>query len=281
MDVKAAIRDSKSSLAALYDSGETEVIVEMLFCALLSTDRLGLRVGSERLLTLDERQRLQVMMDQLLDQRPVQYVIGTADFYGLKFKVDASVLIPRPETEELVMTALKWVGKKAVRVLEIGTGSGCIAIALKKNAPQIEMVSLDVSKEALAMATYNAIRNEVTVTFHQYDFLDESNWAALGDFDMIIANPPYILQDEAGSMEAHVLYYEPHQALFVTDNDAQQFYRKIMAFADRSKGRTEAIFLELNQNFAKDTLLLYISGNWDARINKDLNGNDRVLTAFR
>lgn len=281
MNVRTAIIDTKSKLNALYDPGEAAAIVEVLFSSLLKTDRSGLRMIGERDLTLDEAVLLERQVQELCTHRPLQYVLGLTEFYGLSFKVDESVLIPRPETEELVLKALKWIGKRTLRVLEVGTGSGCIAIALKKNAPQIEMVSLDVSKEALAIAAYNAKVNDVAVMLRQCDFLDEANWAGLGYFDMVISNPPYILQEEARSMDANVLRYEPHQALFVTNGDVQQFYRKILAFADKAKGRTEAIFLELNQSFAAETLRLYTSGNWDARSHKDLNGNDRMLTAFR
>lgn len=280
MTVKSAINECRSQLSGIYETSEALVIVEMLFCELLQTDALGLRMKADQRLSEAMVAKLSEQMEALQLQRPIQYVLGKAHFYGLQFKVNEVVLIPRPETEELVLAALKWIGKRPLKILEVGTGSGCIAIALQKNAAQIDVLSVDISKDAIAVAEANAALNNVGVRFQQCDFLDKKVWSQLGEFDMIISNPPYILPEESAEMERHVLQFEPSQALFVSNNDAQQFYAAIEKFASKHSPNTQAIFLELNQQFAKETERLYKSAGWKTHLYKDLNENDRMLVCL-
>ncbi|RYD97844.1 MAG: peptide chain release factor N(5)-glutamine methyltransferase [Sphingobacteriales bacterium] len=275
-----ALQMARKALYSQYEAGEAHVIAEMLLTHILDLDRLGLSMAMQEEMSMNGKETLEMFLEALKTGRPVQYVLGMADFYGLKFKVNEHTLIPRPETEELVEKVLAWVGKRPLKVLEVGTGTGCIAIALKKHAPDLEIISVDISSAALKLAAENAAMNEVDIQFVSGDFLDKTIWARLGEVDIIISNPPYILESEAALMENHVLNFEPHEALFVTDNDPQQFYKAILAWAGQHK-RTQAVFLELNQNFASGTLALYTAAGWEAVLHRDLNDNFRMLTAFR
>lgn len=281
MILSQAILKAKAELSSMYEAGELAAILDIAFMQVMQMNKLQLRINLEK--EVDENQLNQIVMiiSALKNKKPIQYILGETTFYGLVFKVNDAVLIPRPETEELVLKALNWIGKKRLRVLEIGSGSGCIAIALKKNAPNIEIVSVDISANAITTAKENAIINNVTVDFKQLDFLDIKNWMALGTFDVIISNPPYILEAEKSLMEPHVLEYEPHMALFVNNGDAQQFYRAIALFAQQNIEDIQAIFLELNQQFATDTQQLFEQQNWQVQLQQDLNNNDRILICLR
>lgn len=280
LTIAEALQIARKGLYLQYEPGEAQVIADMLLSHILGLDRLGLRMAMQQEMSTAEQENFEQLLEALQTGRPVQYVLGIADFYGLKFKVNEHTLIPRPETEELVEKVLAWVGKRPLKVLEVGTGTGCIAIALKKYAPDLELLSVDISEAALKIAAENALMNGVEVQFVVNDFLDRSQWPGIGNFDIVVSNPPYILEAEAAFMENHVLSFEPHKALFVTDNDPQQFYKAILDWTGQCK-RTQAVFLELNQNFASGTLDLYKDGGWEAVLHKDLNDNFRILAAFR
>lgn len=280
LTIATALQIARKTLAGQYETGEAQVIADMLLSHILDLDRIGLRMEMREEMSNDAQITFERLLEDLKTGRPVQYVLGVADFYGLKFKVNEYTLIPRPETEELVEKVLAWAGKRSLKVLEVGTGTGCIAIALKKNAPALDILSVDISGEALKLAAENAVMNGVAVQFIAGDFLDEDMRKKLEDVDIIVSNPPYILETEAASMENHVLNFEPHEALFVTNNDSQQFYRAILDWAGLQK-KVQAVFLELNQNFATETLALYKDTGWEAVLHKDLNDNFRMLSAFR
>lgn len=280
LKIADALQIARKGLAPQYEPGEAQVIADMLLSHVLGLDRLGLRMAMQQEMSTAEQGNFEQLLETLQTGRPVQYVLGVADFYGLKFKVDEHTLIPRPETEELVEKVLAWVGERPLKVLEVGTGTGCLAIALKKYAPNLELLSVDISEAALKIAAENALMNGVEVAFVACDFLDQSKWPGIGEVDIVVSNPPYILEAEAAFMENHVLNFEPRKALFVTDNDPQQFYKAILNWAEKYK-RTQAVFLELNQNFASGTLDLYKDAGWKAALHKDLNDNFRILEAFR
>lgn len=281
MNISEAIVVTKERLSNLYEPGERSAIAEHLLCHVLQKDKLYLRWQSAEPITLTQEQTINSLVLELEKGRPLQYVIGQATFYGLDFFVDESVLIPRPETEELVDWALQYIGDKPLRILEVGTGSGCIAIALKKNAPQIAIYSIDISQAALNVARRNARTNMVEITFEEHDFLNSNQWSHYADFDLIISNPPYILIEEAQNMEQNVLAHEPNKALFVTNNDAQQFYKAILDFAAFKGKSLAAVFLELNQQFAKETEQLFKNAAWHTVLKKDINDNWRMLQAIR
>ena len=221
---------------------------------------------------------------RLLNGEPIQYITGFAWFYGLKFKVNSTVLIPRPETEELVEWVLQTVGKrKNVRVLDIGTGSGCIPVTLKIKNPSLDVFAIDISEGALITASRNAFKHNADVEFKRLDILERGNWAELGQFDIIISNPPYIPHVEKALMERNVLAFEPELALFVEDDNALIFYERIAEFAKKhvyTEGSLSSLFFECNQYNALEVIeLLEQKGFKHVELKKDMSGNDRMIRA--
>ena len=245
---------------------------ELMFNSFLQTDFLSIK-------------------ERLINGEPIQYITGFAWFYGIKFKVNPNVLIPRPETEELVEWVLQTVGKqKGVKVLDIGTGSGCIPVTLKIKNPSIEMSAVDISEGALITASRNAYRNSVDVDFKRLDILEEKTWNTLAQFDIIVSNPPYIPTKEKALMERNVLAFEPDLALFVEDDNALIFYERIAEFvrihakdaknAVYTEGSFTTLFFECNQYNAREVVeLLEQKGFKDIELRKDMSGNDRMIRA--
>ncbi len=283
----------RQSLSAVHETGEAEAM------AALVVEYVGKKkINQLKQEELQEEEVMQIgqILQQLLSHRPLQYVLNEAWFYGLKFEVNESVLIPRPETEELVDWIVKEIrGKKYeartaapayfvprtsyLSILDIGTGSGCIPIALKKNLPDAEVSAVDVCSEALHTATTNAVDNEAEINFQLLDFLDESKWNELGKYDIIVSNPPYIKTTEANSMSKHVLDFEPHKALFVPDEDALVFYRKIADFATQHLQPNGAVYVEINQQLGKETVDLFQQKGFTVELRKDMSGNERMMKA--
>lgn len=285
MTISESTRYIQEELSRLYEAGEAGAIALWVMEALTGMDSLSLRLHREQGLSQEQVAQMERYLQSLKEHTPVQYVLGTSYFFGYTFSVSPAVLIPRPETEELVDLVLQYLRQyhpgKPLKVLEVGVGSGCISIALKKQAPKLEITGIDISVEALDIARQNALQLQAAVSFSQNDFLEEETWNQLGHFDLIISNPPYITLDEQKEMQQHVLDKEPHTALFVTDGDPQQFYRKIAFFADAYLNTGGAVFLELNQQYARDTQALYQSHGWQADLVQDLNANDRMLRCTR
>ena len=219
---------------------------------------------------------------RLLQDEPVQYILGQADFYGLKFKVTPAVLIPRPETEELVYWILENQVAKDSSILDIGTGSGCISITLKKKMPLATVSALDVSPTALAIAKENANLNEVTISFLLADILDEEKWLNLPSYDIIVSNPPYIPHHEKHLMPNQVLDYEPDLALFVENEQALIFYEKIGQFARTHLNDGGLLFYECNEFNAKEVaVLLEKIGFSKVTLAKDMEGKERMIQALK
>ncbi len=286
----------RQALTAVHAASEAEAMAAMVveFVGKKKIQQLKQEIVDDEATT-----QINGILRQLLTHRPLQYVLNEAWFYGLKFEVNESVLIPRPETEELVdwivkeIESGKWkVENKAtqphhsppdsyrVTILDIGTGSGCIPIALKKNLPSANVSAIDVCSEALHVAITNAVNNETEINFQLLDFLNESNWDQLGKYDIIISNPPYIKATEASTMSEHVLEYEPHKALFVPDEDALLFYRKIADFALQHLNSNGAVYLEINQQLGKETVDLFQQKGFEVELRNDMSGNERMIKAI-
>ena len=216
----------------------------------------------------------------LLKNKPIQYIIGETEFCDLKFKVNENVLIPRPETSELVYKIVerqKTKDKRQLSILDIGTGSGCIAISLAKNIPGSKVHALDISEKALEVAKENAINNNVDVTFINDDILSLKNNIET-KFDIIVSNPPYVRELEKAEMRDNVLNWEPHNALFVSDNDPLIFYRNILEFAQTHLNENGEIWFEINEYLGKEmTVLCKEYGFSDIEIFKDFRGKERVV----
>lgn len=221
------------------------------------------------------------IISQLRANKPIQYILGYEWFGPLQLAVNEYVLIPRPETEELclwVRDDLKHI-TTSLQMIDIGTGSGCIPLFLKKQMPQHHLSGLDVSKEALYVASLNADRYDMEIQWLQHDVLDSELRLGL-KYDLIISNPPYILSDEASVMQARVVQYEPHLALFVHHQDPLQFYKALLHFAGIHLKPTGSIYLELHQDFAQEVSQLYIQNGYKTELRKDIHGNYRMMKAW-
>lgn len=226
---------------------------------------------------------IDTILEQLQQHKPIQYILGYEWFYKNRFIVNEHVLIPRPETAELVqwvIDALHHEKNRALKVVDIGTGSGCIAISIKKENPVWQMQAIDCSKSAIQVAKQNAKALETDIDFLVADIL-ENSISFEPNFDIIISNPPYISIEEKITMSKNVLDHEPHQALFVTNNDPLQFYKTILQFATKYLKRSGFIFLELNTAFAIKTEILFQQAGYLTELRKDMYGNWRMIKAWR
>ncbi|MGH1436461.1 MAG: peptide chain release factor N(5)-glutamine methyltransferase [Lewinella sp.] len=270
-----AYRSLVNDLSETVGEGEAQSIARLFFEDLFGWHR-GRR---DRDISPNEEQLLASSKARLLAGEPVQYITEQADFYGLRLKVGPGVLIPRPETEELVEWVLEEKGKsnKSPKILDIGTGSGCIPLAIKKNWPVAEVWAIDVSEEALAIARENGARQGLEVHWKQVNILDSTTWTDLPKFDIIISNPPYIPHKEAVLMPDGVKRYEPNLALFVEDDDALIFYRKIMELAIQQAQAESALFFECNEFNAQEVATMGTTlGFENGELRKDLQGKWRM-----
>ncbi len=274
--IKDAYQNLVTHLSALYKKREATNIAAIIF-----EDEFEVR-NFKRVDLLSETQvdRLQAIEKRLLQKEPIQYVLGMADFYGLRFKVNSSVLIPRPETEELVLLILEATEKRKgekLDLIDIGTGSGCIPISLKKHRSAWNLSGVDVSPAAIEVAKANAELNDCTVDFRLLDILDQKQWPDK-TYDLIISNPPYIPPSEKKLMPAQVLDFEPGLALFTPEEDPFLFYHKILEFAAQHLRPEGSLFFECNEYNAQILLDEVLSkGQYQACIQKDLSGKDRML----
>ena len=267
-------------LTPLYDAGEAESFFYLILEAKHQLKRVDLALQPDLVFSKAELETWNLILEQLKKEIPIQYVLGSTHFYGLEFEVNSNVLIPRPETEELVDWIIESqqleIGDMKVRILDIGTGSGCIAISLAKNLPNAEVFALDVSDKALATAQKNAELNQVTIQFIHQSILETED---LGQqFDLIVSNPPYVRHLEKQEIKKNVLDNEPHLALFVDDNDALIFYRKIAELALKNLNPQGQLYFEINQYLGQETLdLLQEMGFKYTVLRKDIYGNDRMI----
>ncbi len=218
------------------------------------------------------------ILAQLQSGKPIQYILGETIFYGLKFKLNPSVLIPRPETEELVDLIISENKNRQISILDIGTGSGCIAVSLQKKLPLSKVFGLDVDKNAIDLATQNALLNAVEIDFIIADVLNLQS-RNFPKYDVIVSNPPYIADAEKQEMSPQVLDYEPHLALFVADENPLIFYDAISNFALTNLSPQGKLYFEINQKLAQATQKMLNSKGFSATVIKDINGNDRIISA--
>ena len=251
-------------------------------------DRVKMALEPDLRLSESELLTLHFAVKELLKNKPVQYVIGETEFCGMRFFVNENVLIPRPETEEMVKKIAS-CGDKACLVptgcdvLDIGTGSGCIAISLAKLLKDSAVTAVDVSEKALEVAKKNAEANNVNVKFILDDILNPQNTELIDNqYDIIVSNPPYVCESEKSDMRANVLDYEPSTALFVSDNDPLVFYRKILEFAQKTLKPNGAVWFEINEKFGKEIKNLCLEkGFKNVEIIKDFRGKERIVRANR
>ena len=273
-------------LTPIYDAGEAESFFYLIVEEKHQLKRIDLALHPDLVFSEAEIVVWNSILEQLKQEIPVQYLLGKTSFYGLDFEVNENVLIPRPETEELV----EWIlesqklnpetsgESKNLKILDIGTGSGCIAVSLAKNLPNATVFAIDVSQKALATAKRNAENNSVNVTFINQNILETED---LGQqFDIIVSNPPYVRNLEKEEIKKNVLDNEPHLALFVEDNDALIFYKKIAELAQKNLSENGQLYFEINQYLGKEMIDLLEKMNFTAiELRKDIYGNDRMIRA--
>ena len=268
------------SLKGIHDENEVESFFFILTEYLHNLKRIDLALNPSFEISEAEVQKWEAIISELKTEKPIQYIIGETWFYDSKFYVNEHTLIPRPETEELVdwivATEKKNDKKEKLTILDIGTGTGCIPISLKKNIPQAEVSAIDVSEEALKVAQKNALENKVAINFILQNILEIEDLKQ--QFDIIVSNPPYVRNMEKQEIKKNVLAFEPHLALFVEDNDALLFYRKIAQLALKNLTPNGLLFFEINQYLGKETVeLLEDLGFKNIELKKDIYGNDRMI----
>lgn len=280
MKLKEIQKTFHQALNDFYAKEEIDSFFYILTEAYYKKTRLQLAMNPD--IEIDNEGAILLGLEALKQEKPIQYILGEAEFYGLVFKVNSHVLIPRPETEELIAWVLEHdVNKDEFNILDIGTGSGCIAVTLAKHLPKTNVYALDVSKEALKIAKYNAVLNNVDVNYIEKDILNSETWNLnLKDlkFDIIVSNPPYVRKQEKGLMRANVLKNEPHLALFVEDKDPLQFYKAIAKFATRKLNANGALFFEINEYLGKDMIELLEASNFETvELKQDIFKKDRMI----
>jgi len=281
LTIKNLINEMTATLQPLYDPREAAAIASWYVCAKLGMERYELALrGNE---TLDESLMQEVRRDveRLAEGCPVQYVLGETEFYGLSFTVSPAVLIPRPETEELVQMVVQRYAGSAPRIWDVGTGSGCIAVSLAKSLKEAKVFATDISWEALTVARGNAERNGVGVTFACHDMFDIENLPfAEEKFDVLVSNPPYIPASDRAAMHRNVVDYEPAQALFVPDEDKLWCYKALASLARRVLAPGGTLWVETYHDYHEEMIDLFARhGFSEIRSLQDLNGRPRFLTA--
>lgn len=264
----------------IYTQNEASSIFYICMTHLLGCSKTELLCMRDIVLSEEQNSKLDHMLTRLMEQEPIQHITGQSEFYGNTFRVTKDTLIPRPETEELADWIITdWNGTES-SALDIGTGSGCIAITIAKNLKETEVTAVDISKETLLVAKENAAANNCRINFEHCDILDCSKRDNLGTFDIIVSNPPYIREAEKEDMQRNVLDYEPFTALFVPDNDPLLFYREIAEFGKEHLKKNGNIYFEINQAFGKETVdLLSGLGYKNIILRKDMFGKNRMVRA--
>jgi release factor glutamine methyltransferase len=286
MTFEAAEQSLATALDGLYENREAATIAGMVMEFVTGKSKMDRWLQKNELLPIEDLKRLEKYSKELLTGKPVQYVLGQAWFAELCLTVNEHTLIPRPETEELVNLCASWATSNKIQdallqILEVGTGSGCIAIALQRKMPAAIITAIDISAEAIEVATINAAKYNAPIQFKTLDFLNEANWPELGSFDIIISNPPYIADIEKESMAGHVLDFEPHTALFVTNNNPLIFYSALANFGNKYLNKNGALFVEINQALGLQTKDVFVQANYNTLLKKDLFDNDRMIVATK
>jgi len=277
MNLKSLRTYFNNELLGYYPETEVNSFFYLLTETILNMKRIDVALHIENLISGQSYERFQEAIAELQNYKPIQYIIGETEFYGLKIKVDNSVIIPRPETEELVDWIIKEnQPKDSISILDIGTGSGCIAITLAKHLPNAKVFALDISKEALKIAKANAALNSVEIEFIEADVLD-CNFGNL-NFDIIVSNPPYVRELEKDTMTDNVLKYEPHLALFVKNEDPLIFYKKIVVLSKSLLNKNGQLYFEINEYLVNDTKVLMEQENFkDIKLRQDVFEKDRMI----
>ncbi len=273
----------KLELKNIYPEREIQVFVEILLEHYAGLRKMDFVLKPELELNQTVSLQMEQALTKLKNNKPLQYIIGETVFYDLKLKVNPSVLIPRPETEELVHWIIENHKENSdIRILDIGTGSGCIPIALKNNLHKAEVFAVDISEKALETAKENAQINQLDVSFFNLNILENEVNTSFNKFDIIVSNPPYVRKKEKELMHKNVLENEPHVALFVEDNDALVFYKAIIRFADNHLKTQANLYFEINEALGAELIILLENADYkNIKLRQDINGKNRMLKATK
>ncbi len=275
--IKKIISGIKSELKGIYPTEEIDSFIVLIFEDVLGYSRTKLLISLEEEIGGSNLCRIKDIVKDLKNQRPVQHILQKTIFYDLPFKVTQDALIPRPETEELIDWVISDHKEESLNILDIGTGTGCIAISIAKNLPQSKVYAMDISSKALELARENGKLNNTDIVFLESDILKKSIEIE-GKFDIIVSNPPYIRQKEKELMSKNVLEYEPELALFVPDHDPLLFYKTIIDFGLKNLNKEGKIYFEINEAFGQEMINLFEVNNFsEITLKKDINGKHRMI----
>lgn len=276
--MQASLQYIRQELRDLYPAEEIESFIRLIFSWLKNYSLTDLILKKDEQLSSDDREKIVEIITRLKQHEPIQYIFGEAQFYDLTFQVSEHVLIPRPETEELVDWIVKDQPHIGARILDIGTGSGCIPVALKKNLPETIVSACDISSDALNMAHRNAEQNHAEIYFFELDILSSTQTELPHKIDILVSNPPYIRLSEMELMQANVLDFEPHLALFVENDQPLLFYEALARFGQKNLTPGGLIYWEINEAYGAECCeLLRQYGYSEIILRKDLNGKDRMV----
>jgi release factor glutamine methyltransferase len=278
--MQQTLKSIRETLAPVYDRSEIESFIGIIFRHLLGYSPNEMIMNARETLDPVDVEKINQVLARLEKQEPIQYILGETSFYGLRFEVNADVLIPRNETEELVELILKDHHDAPLRVLDLGTGSGCIPVALKKNRPRFEVSACDLSEKALKMAATNARLNETDIHFFIYDVLSDLQLRD-GLFDVWVSNPPYVLEQERALMAPNVLEHEPALALFVPNDDPLLFYHAISLKAKKYLVPGGKLYFEINEKYGAAVCSMMEDLGFNAELFSDLHGKARMVRGIK
>jgi release factor glutamine methyltransferase len=280
--VKDAYDEFKGKLANIYSSSEADAIASLVLTDLTGSSKARLKAFTDTELSNEQSQQITTILQELKTGKPVQYILGHTEFYGLNFLVNPAVLIPRPETEELVYWILQTVPlTENHNILDIGTGSGCIPIILKSHLTNYQLFAIDISPDALQTAKRNAELNNTDITFIEADALNLNEAVIAGQqYGVIVSNPPYVTMVDKQQMHHNVIGFEPHTALFVPDENPLLFYIAIAEFAAGHLNKDGYLFFEINESYGAETVdMLAAKGFTQIELRQDMAGKDRMIRA--
>lgn len=282
MTIKEFFSYIESELKSIYPKIETESMAYIILEEIAQFSRIDIQLDFNRTLSEEIENKSKDVVNQLKTKAPLQYILGVTEFYDLRFRVDENVLIPRQETEELVDWIIKDNKESDLKLLDIGTGSGCIAISLAKNLSNSKVTALDFSPKALEKAKGNAAINQIKVDFILWDILEKKVFPDNEKFDIIVSNPPYVRELEKQEMQNNVLDFEPHSALFVSNENPLIFYKTIAEFAKKHLKENGKLYFEINEYLGKETVeMLEELGFENTELRKDINERDRMIRTYK
>jgi release factor glutamine methyltransferase len=278
MFLRDILQNIRKELRTLYPQREIESFIFLIFEHILNFSKIDIHTKADTKLSFSQINQINEIIVQLKNHRPIQYILGKTEFFGLNFIVSDEVLIPRPETEELVKWIVDEYKNKKLNILDIGTGSGCIAVSLAKNIPDSCVDATDISEQSLQIAKLNAEKNQVNINFYLHNILNQKSEIRNQKYDIVVSNPPYIRESEKKQMQQNVLDYEPHRALFVPDENPLIFYEAVLKFAEKNLKKNGSIYCEINEALHKENRELFLKYNYsEIQVVKDLNDKYRMI----